>query len=103
MLSAVWLLPALLSLLGARAITPATEQIGRGLDRIRLRPVAKPFHWFYRRTRHYREEQEWHPEGGRWAHYARLLQKRPILPAVLSLRLVLLLACAGAVAAPGLP
>ena len=48
-------------------------------------------------------EREYHPEGGRWAHYGRLLQKRPIIPALLSLGLVLVLAIPALVAAPGLP
>lgn len=92
MLSAVWLLPALLSLLGGRAVTPAVELIARGLDRFKLGLVAKPFHVLYRRTRHAKQTEQWHPEGGRWAHYGRFLQKRPIVPALLSLGLVLLLA-----------
>jgi RND superfamily putative drug exporter len=92
MLSAVWLLPALLSLLGERAVTPASLLIARGLEKIRLGVLARPFRWFYSLTRHSRWTQEFHPEGGRWAHYGRLLQRRPIIPAILSLGLVLILA-----------
>ncbi len=66
MLSALWLLPALLGLLGARAL-------GWRL------PWA-------------RKDKTWHPEGGRWAHYGRLLQRRPLIPAALSLALVIVLA-----------
>ncbi|MGD9956916.1 MAG: MMPL family transporter [Candidatus Nanopelagicales bacterium] len=92
MLSAVWLLPALLSLLGRRAVSPLSMSIADGLEKIKLRPIAAPFRGLYKLTRHYRQSQDWHPEGGRWAHYARLIQKRPIIPAVLSLAAVLLLA-----------
>jgi len=92
MLSAVWLLPALLSLLGERAVTPASLLIAHGLEKIRLGFLAKPFRWSYSLTRHSRWTQEWHPEGGRWAHYGRLIQKRPIVPAILSLGLVLIMA-----------
>jgi RND superfamily putative drug exporter len=92
MLSAVWLLPALLSLLGTRAVTPASLLIAHGLEKIHLGAVAKPFHGLYKLTRHSRWTQEFHPEGGRWAHYGRLIQKRPIIPALLSLGLVLILA-----------
>jgi RND superfamily putative drug exporter len=92
MLSAIWLLPSLLSLLGERAVTPASLLIARGLEKIHLGVVAKPFRGAYRLTRHSRWTQEFHPEGGRWAHYARLLQKRPLIPALLSLGVVLLLA-----------
>ncbi|MCA0329091.1 MAG: MMPL family transporter [Actinobacteria bacterium] len=135
MLSAVWLLPALLSLLGHRAVEPVSLLVSRGL-RTPGRPrvvtavvllavmavlsagvlsnadaettqkvvgagvvvgvvalVALLSPLFYRITRHARHDGEpWHPEGGRWAHYARLLQKRPIIPALVSLGLVLLLA-----------
>jgi RND superfamily putative drug exporter len=66
MLSAVWLLPALLSLLGEKALG------------LRM-PWA--------RTR-----KEWHPEGGRWAHYGRTLQKRPWLYTVAAAALVVILA-----------
>ena len=92
MLSAVWLLPALLSLLGERAVTPASLLIAHGLEKIKLGFLAKPFRWSYSLTRHSRWTQEWHPEGGRWAHYGRLIQKRPIVPAILSLGLVLIMA-----------
>jgi len=135
MLSAVWLLPAILSLLGNRAVEPVSLLISRGLrtpgrprlvtagvlvgivallslgiltnadssvgqkavgvgivvGAVALIALLSPF--FYRITRHARHDGEpWHPEGGRWAHYARLIQKRPIIPAILSLAAVLLLA-----------
>jgi RND superfamily putative drug exporter len=92
MLSAVWLLPALLSLMGRRAVAPLSMSIADGLEKIKARPLAVPFRALYKLTRHYRLSQEFHPEGGRWAHYGRLIQKRPIIPALLSLGLVLLLA-----------
>jgi RND superfamily putative drug exporter len=151
MLSAVWLLPALLSILNHTAITPASAIAARAFERLTWRrlgiglavivivggafaipapagpaiggllmlPVvagilwalgklgrasdhvaqpaalsflAVPFRFCYRLTRHSRWTQEFHPEGGRWAHYGRLLQRRPIVPAILSLGLVLLLA-----------
>ncbi len=133
MLSAIWLLPALLSLLGARAVTPVSGLIEGARKRGGWRGVvayivlALVWLWAlaiatstlanadagvltkvlvpliailaalmatfgYRVTRHSRWTQEFHPEGGRWAHYARFLQKRPILPAILSLGLVLILA-----------
>ena len=92
MLSAVWLLPALLSLLGERAVTPASKLIADGFDKIHLRPLAAPFRGMYKLTRHSRWTQEFHPEGGRWAKYAHLLQRKPIIPALLSLGLVVLLA-----------
>jgi RND superfamily putative drug exporter len=66
MLSALWLLPALLGLLGTRAL-------GWRL------PWA-------------RTDKTWHPEGGRWAHYGRLLQRRPLIPAALALALVVVMA-----------
>lgn len=66
MLSALWLLPALLGLLGARALS------------LRM-PWA-------------RKDKSWHPEGGRWAHYGRFLQRRPLIPAALALALVIVLA-----------
>ncbi|MEZ5116383.1 MAG: MMPL family transporter [Candidatus Nanopelagicales bacterium] len=66
MLSALWMLPALLSLLGTKALS------------LRL-PWA-------------RRHKEWHPEGGRWAHYGRLLQRQPWIPALLALGAVVLLA-----------
>ena len=49
----MWLLPALLSLLGDKALA------------IRM-PWA-------------RKNKTWHPEGGKWAHYGRILQRRPWL------------------------
>lgn len=66
MLSALWMLPALLSLLGTKALA------------IRM-PWA-------------RRHKEWHPEGGRWAHYGRLLQRQPWIPALLALGIVVTLA-----------
>jgi RND superfamily putative drug exporter len=66
MLSAVWLLPALLSLLGTKALG------------LRM-PWA-------------RKQKEWHPEGGRWAHYGRLLQKRPWLYTIAAAALVVVMA-----------
>ena len=134
MLSAVWLLPALLSLLGHRAITPVSGLISHGLARggakravavalvvliwlaalgmvgsawsgdqfqtagkvivtIAALGAAAMGTFGYRLTREHRHEREpWHPEGGRFAHYARLLQKAPLVPALLSLGLVVLLA-----------
>lgn len=132
MLSAVWLLPAILSLLGERAVTPVSGLIRHGLAGGGVRRVvavvalvliwlvaaglaasvvagdqgvgakivlplvalgaAAMATWGYRFTRHHRHEQDFHPEGGRWAHYARLLQRRPIVPALLALGAVLLLA-----------
>ncbi len=65
-LSALWLLPALLSLLGDRAL-------------------GWKMPWA-------RKQKEWHPEGGGFAHYGRMLQKRPWLTAVASLSLVLAIA-----------
>ena len=66
MLSALWLLPALLSLLGTKALA------------LRLPWGKKP--------------GTGSPEGRGWAHYGRLLQRRPIIPALLSLAVVLVLA-----------
>ncbi len=66
MLSALWLLPALISLLGARAL-------GWRL------PWA-------------RKEKTWHAEGGGWARYGRGLQRRPLLPVIAALAAVLILA-----------
>lgn len=66
MISALWLLPALLSLLGDRAL-------------------GAKMPWA-------RRQKEWHPEGGGFAHYGRLLQKRPWLPALAALAVVLLIA-----------
>jgi len=133
MLSAVWLLPAMLSLLGSRAVTPVSGLIEgartKGGWRAVVAYVVLALIWLwalglgvstaanadasiwvrvlvplivivaalmatfgYRITRHSRWTQEFHPEGGRWAKYARLLQKRPVVPAILSLGLVLILA-----------
>jgi RND superfamily putative drug exporter len=66
MLSALWFLPALLSLLGNKALA------------LRLPWGKKP--------------GEVHPEGKAWAHYGRMLQRRPIIPAVLALAVVVVLA-----------
>jgi RND superfamily putative drug exporter len=66
MLAAVWMLPALLSLLGTKALG------------LRLPWGKKP--------------GSGSPEGRGWAHYGRLLQRRPIVPAILALGLVLVLA-----------
>ncbi len=66
MLSALWFLPAVLSLLGDRALG-----------------------W---RMPWARGTKQWHPEGGGFAHYGRLLQKRPVLPMVGALVVVLLVA-----------
>lgn len=66
MLSALWLLPALLSLLGAKSLG------------IRM-PWA-------------RKSKEFHPEGGGLARYGRWLQRRPIVPALAALIVVVLLA-----------
>lgn len=66
MMSALWMLPAALSLLGKRALgirLPWGKKIG-----------------------------EPHPEGKAWAHYGRMLQKRPLLPAIVSIVLVGILA-----------
>ena len=66
MLSALWMLPALLSLMGNKALG------------WRLPWGKKP--------------GTVHPEGKAWAHYGRLLQRRPILPALLALAVVVVLA-----------
>ncbi len=66
MLSALWMLPALLSLLGNKSLA------------WRLPWGKKP--------------GQVHPEGKAWAHYGRALQKRPIVPALLALGVVLVLA-----------
>ena len=68
MLSALWMLPALLSLLGTKALA------------WRLPWGKKP------------GSMEGHPEGRAWAHYGRLLQRRPIIPALLALAIVVVLA-----------
>ncbi len=66
MLSAVWFLPALLSLLGDKALA------------IRM-PWA-------------RKTKAWHPEGGKWAHYGHVLQKRPWFYTVAAALLVMVMA-----------
>lgn len=66
MLSALWMLPALLSLLGAKALG------------LRMPWGKKP--------------GVVHPEGAGWARYGRGLQRRPIIPAAISLLVVLVLA-----------
>ena len=66
MLSALWLMPALLSLLGTKALA------------LRLPWGKKP--------------GTVHAEGRAWAHYGRLLQRRPIVPALLALLFVGILA-----------
>jgi putative drug exporter of the RND superfamily len=135
MLSAVWLLPALLSLLGNHAVEPLSGVISKswaaggrkrgillavlgvvwllvsvgsltnanastgqrigtpliGLVAIALLIAIAPH--FFKITREHRHEREpWHAEGGHFASYARLLQRIPVVPALLSLGLVLLLA-----------
>ena len=66
MLSALWFLPALLSLLGTKALA------------LRLPWGKKP--------------GQVHPEGKAWAHYGRLLQRKPIIPALVSIIVVIVLA-----------
>lgn len=66
MLSALWFLPALLSLLGTRALG-----------------------W---RMPWARKTREWHPEGGGFAHFGRLLQRRPWVPVLAALAVVGLVA-----------
>jgi RND superfamily putative drug exporter len=66
MLSALWMLPALLSLLGTKALG------------IRLPWGKKP--------------GQIHPEGKAWAHYGRFLQRRPIIPVIISLGIIVVLA-----------
>ncbi len=68
MLSALWMLPALLSLLGAKALA------------WRLPWGKKP------------GSLKGHPEGRAWAHYGRFLQRKPIIPALLALAVVVVLA-----------
>ncbi len=68
MLSALWMLPALLSLLGTKALA------------WRLPWGKKP------------GALEGHPEGRAWAHYGRFLQRRPLIPALLALGVVVVLA-----------
>jgi len=69
MLAALWLLPALLSLLGTKAL-------------------ALRMPW----ARKTKIDGTKHPEGRRFLAYARLLQRRPIIPAVLALGVVIVLA-----------
>jgi putative drug exporter of the RND superfamily len=64
MLSALWLLPAVLSLLGHRALAWKVPGLQRRIGR----------------------------EGARFAHYGLLLQKRPILPMIATLIIVLTIA-----------
>jgi RND superfamily putative drug exporter len=66
MLSALWMLPALLGLLGDKALG------------LRL-PWA-------------RKTKTWNPEDSAWTRYGRLLQKKPLVPFLLSLIVVLLIA-----------
>jgi RND superfamily putative drug exporter len=68
MLSALWFLPALLSLLGTKALA------------LRMPWGKKP------------GSLKGHPEGKRWAHYGRTLQKRPLIPTILALAAVIVLA-----------
>jgi len=64
--SALWLLPALLSLLGDKAL-------------------GWKMPWA-------RRQKEWHPEGGGFARYGRVLQRRPWITAAAALAAVLLIA-----------
>ena len=66
MLSALWMLPALLGLLGDKALG------------LRLPWARKP--------------KKWDPEDSAWARYGRMLQKKPLIPFALSLIVVLLIA-----------
>jgi RND superfamily putative drug exporter len=68
MLAALWMLPALLSLMGTKALA------------WRLPWGKKP------------GQLKGHPEGKAWAHYGRVLQKKPIIPALLALAVVVVLA-----------
>jgi RND superfamily putative drug exporter len=68
MLSALWMLPALLSLLGNKALA------------LRLPWGKRP------------GALAGHPEGRAWAHYGRFLQRRPIIPTLLALAAVVTLA-----------
>ena len=68
MLSALWMLPALLSLMGTKALAwrlPWGKKPGSMVDR---------------------------PEGKAWAHYGRFLQRQPIIPAIIALGIVIVLA-----------
>lgn len=77
MLSALWMLPALLSLLGRRSLS------------LRL-PWA-------------RHPQPFDPRTSRWSAYGRLLQRMPVVPAVLALVLVGVLAWPAASMTLGFP
>ena len=68
MLAALWFLPALLSLLGTKSLA------------LRLPWGKKP------------GSMVGHPEGRGWAHYGRILQRRPIVPMILALAAVVVLA-----------
>jgi len=69
MLSALWLLPALLSLLGNKSLAIRLPWARKA------RPDGTP-----------------HPEGRRFMAYAHFLQRRPIIPTVLALAVVLVIA-----------
>ena len=69
MLAALWLLPALLSLLGTKAL-------------------ALRMPW----ARKSKVDGTKHPEGRRFLAYAKLLQRKPIIPALISLAVVVALA-----------
>ena len=69
MLAALWLLPALLSLLGTKAL-------------------ALRMPW----ARKSKVDGTKHPEGRRFLAYARLLQRKPLIPALLALGVVIVLA-----------
>lgn len=66
MLSALWMLPALISLLGLKTFA--------------LRMPWNP------------KDRQWHPQGGAWVRYGRFLQKRPWLYVGLSLLILVLAA-----------
>jgi len=66
MISALWFLPAVLSLLGDRAL-------------------GWKMPWA-------RKQKEYHPEGGGFARYGRLLQRRPWVPTLAALGVLLLIA-----------
>ncbi|MFM8774244.1 MAG: MMPL family transporter, partial [Actinomycetota bacterium] len=69
MLAALWLLPALLSLLGTKALA-----------------IRMPW------ARKTKVDGSKHPEGRRFLAYARFLQKKPIIPALLALGVVVVVA-----------
>ena len=69
MLAALWLLPALLSLLGTKALA-----------------IRMPW------ARKTKVDGTKHPEGRRFLAYARFLQKKPIIPALLALGVVVVVA-----------